>query len=71
MANEQYHEQPQIRQTNDLCDTQGSVEVIEKNWPILKEREFYIVDGQHSLMAVKALSANDEWKNPLKEAIRY
>ena len=59
------------RQTICVTPKDPVVEVTEKNWPILKEGEFYIVDGQHSVMAAKALLANDEWRSPLKEAIRY
>ena len=40
---------------------------VTKNWPILEEGEFYIVNGQHSVMAVKALVADDESKSLLKK----
>ena len=45
--------------------------VTEENWPILREGEFYIVDGQHNVLAAKSLLENDEWKSPLKEKIRF
>jgi hypothetical protein len=59
------------RQTICVTPKDPAVEVNERNWPTLKEGEFYIVDGQHSVMAAKALLENDEWKSPWKEAIRY
>ncbi len=59
------------RQTICVTPKDPVVDVTEENWPILREGEFYIVDGQHSVEAAKALLANDEWKSPLKEAIRY
>ena len=59
------------RQTICVTPKDPVVEVNEQNWPILKDGEFYIVDGQHSVMAAKALLEDDEWKSPLKETIRY
>ena len=59
------------RQTICVTPKDPVVEVNEKNWPILKNEEFYIVNGQHSVMVAKALLEDDEWKNPLKETIRY
>ena len=59
------------RQTICVTPKDHVVEVNEKNWPILRNGEFYIVDGQHSVMAAKALLEDDEWKSPLKETIRY
>ena len=47
------------------------VDVTEENWPILQEREFYIVDDEHSVLAIKAPPVNDKKKNPLKETIRF
>ena len=59
------------RQTIYMTPKDPMVEVIKKNWPTLKEGEFYIVDSQHSVMAAKTLLENDEWKSHLKDAIRY
>ena len=59
------------RQTICVTPKDPAVPVTEENWPILKEGEFFIVDGQHSVMAAKALLADHEWKSPHKEAIRY
>ena len=59
------------RQTNYVTPKDPVVEVNKQNWPILKDGEFYIVDGQHSVMAAKTLLEDDEWNSPLKETIRY
>ena len=59
------------RQTICVMPKDPVVAVKEENWPILKEGEFYIVDGQHSVEAAKTLLKNDEWKSPLKESIRF
>ena len=59
------------RQTICVMPKDPVVAVKEENWPILKEGEFYIVDGQHNVEAAKTLLKNDEWKSPLKESIRF
>jgi hypothetical protein len=59
------------RQTICVTPKDPIVEVTEENWPILRKGEFYIVDGQHSVEAAKALLADDNWKSPLKPTIRY
>ena len=59
------------RQTICVTPKDPVVDVTEENWPIIREGEFYIVDGQHSIAAAKALLENDSWQNPLKESIRY
>ena len=59
------------RQTICVTPKDPIVEVTEENWPIIRQGEFYIVDGQHSVEAAKALLANNNWKSPLKPTIRY
>lgn len=59
------------RQTICVMPKDPVVEVTEENWPILREGEFYIVDGQHSIAAARALLENDEWKSPIKDTIRF
>lgn len=56
-----------------ICMTPNDtvVDVTQKNWPILKEWDFYIINGQLNVMAVKILLKNDEWRNPLKKTNRY
>ena len=48
------------RQTICVTPKDPVVEVIAKNWPILKDKEFYIVDGQHIVMAAKNLLEDDK-----------
>ena len=59
------------RQTICVMPKDPVVEVTAENWPILKEGEFYIVDGQHSVQAAKQLLENDKWQSPLKEKIQF
>jgi hypothetical protein len=58
------------RQTICVTPKDPVVEVTTKNWPILRLGEFYIVDGQHSVEAAKALLADENWKSPLKPTIQ-
>ena len=58
------------RQTICVIPKDHVVEVTEKNWPILKDEDFCIVKGQHSVMAAKTFLEDEEWKNPLKEIIQ-
>ena len=48
------------RQTIFVTPKDHVVAVTEENWPILRNGEFYIVDGQHCVLAAKALLENDE-----------
>ena len=43
----------------------------ERDWPLIQNGEFYIIDGQHSLEASQIILKDDNFQHELKADLRY